>query len=149
MLSGMTVVNSPDFVSFTDMDLLCALTSSRRRPNLLVDCVDAEAEGVLARLRALADAPFVMCELPGPLELPSGGRGTLLLNDAAELTIEQQITLFDWLPWHGAVQVISVTHHRVIHLVREGRFLEGLFYRLNTISIIATGVRHHAEHTAL
>src|SRR5262249_27257723 len=99
MLCGMPVVNSPDFVSFSDMDLLSALMSSRRRPNLFVDCVDGNAEGVRFRLRALADAPFYMCELPGPLELPSGGRGTLLLNDVASLTIAQQITLFDWLEY--------------------------------------------------
>src|SRR5262245_23514604 len=130
MLCGTTVVNSPDFVSFSDTALLCALMSSRRRPNLFIDCVDGEAESVLVRLRALADAPFHSCELPGPLELPSLGRGTLLLNDVAALTIAQQIILFDWLQYRrGAMHVISVTQERLIDMVNDGRFLEGLFYR--------------------
>ena len=138
----MTVVNSPDFVSFSDMDLLRALTSRDRRPNLLVDCIAGGAEGVLAQLRELLLGPIHACELPGALELPSGGRGTLLLHDVAALTIAQQVTLFDWLQHRrGAIQVVSVTEERLMGMVCDGRFLEGLFYRLNTISITARGAR--------
>jgi transcriptional regulator of aromatic amino acid metabolism len=149
MLCELPVVNSPDFVSFSDTELLCALTSSRRRPNLFIDCTDGGTESVGVRLRALTDAPFYVCELPGPVELPSGGRGTLVLNDVAALTIAQQITLFDWLEqWRGAIQVISLTQKRLMDMVYDGRFLEGLFYRLNTISITGRGAREHVEHAA-
>jgi transcriptional regulator of aromatic amino acid metabolism len=145
----MTVVNSPDFLSFSDTDLLCALTSSPRRPNLLVDCANGSAEDVLVRLRALAHRPFFVCSLPGPLELPPGGRGTLLMSDVGALTIAQQVTLFDWLQHgRGFIQVISVTQRRLLDLVCDGRFLEGLFYRLNTISIRA-GAGRHVEHACI
>ncbi|HEY7287001.1 MAG TPA: sigma 54-interacting transcriptional regulator [Vicinamibacterales bacterium] len=138
----MTVVTSPDFVSFSDMELLRALTSCERRPNLLVDCVDGGAGAVLTQLRELCVGPFYSCELPGALELPQQGGGTLLLHDVAALTIAQQVALFDWLHQQkGPIQVVSLTQKRLLSLVCDGRFLEGLFYRLNTISITARGAR--------
>jgi len=138
----MTVVTSPDFVSFSDMELLRALTSCERRPNLLVDCVDGGAEAVLAQLRELCAGPFYSCELPGALDLPQQGGGTLLLHDVASLTIAQQVALFDWLHQQkGTIQVVSLTKKRLLSMVCDGRFLEGLFYRLNTISITARGAR--------
>jgi transcriptional regulator of acetoin/glycerol metabolism len=150
MLGGMTVVNSPDLASFSDVDLLRTLTSSGRRPNLLVDCVDHPVEDVLAQLSALCTGPFHTCLLPGPLRLPTTGNGTLLVHDLAALTVGQQVTLFDWLQHQRhAFQVISVTQKRVVEMVCDGRFLEGLFYRLNTISITAQGARGRAEHTVI
>jgi transcriptional regulator of acetoin/glycerol metabolism len=138
----MTAVNSLDFVSFSDMDLLRALTSCDRRPNLLVDCVDGAIEEVLGQLEVLSTAPLHMCRLPGQLDLPAADGGTLLLHDVAALTIAQQVTLFDWLHHRrGALQVVSVTQKRLMGMVCDGRFLEGLFYRLNTISVTARGAR--------
>ena len=136
----MTVVNSPDFVSFSDIDLLRALTTSDRRPNLMVDCTGGAADDVLDQLRAICAAPFYRRQLPGALELPPDGPGTLLLHDVAALTITQQVMLFDWLQHRrGRMQVVSVTEKRLMGMVCDGRFLEGLFYRLNTISVTATG----------
>lgn len=138
----MTVVNSPDFVSFSDMDLLRALTTSDRRPNLMVDCTGGSADDVLVQLRSICAAPFHSSRLPGVLDLPEEGTGTLLLHDVAALTIAQQVMLFDWLQHRrGRMQVVSVTQKRLMGMVCDGRFLEGLFYRLNTISVTARGVR--------
>jgi len=138
----MVVVNSPDFVSFSDMDLLRALTSSDRRPNLMVDCTQGCLDEVLDHLRAICMAPFHCCPLPGRLDLPTGSVGTLMLHDVGMLTIAQQVALFDWLQHRqGAIQVVSVTEKRLLGMVCDGRFLEGLFYRLNTISVTAKGNR--------
>lgn len=138
----MAVVNSPDFVSFSDMDLLRALTSCDRRPNLLVDCVDGSAQEVIDHLQSLCAGPIHRCALPGALDLPAQGSGTLLLHDVGTLTIGQQVALFDWMQHHrGAMQVVSVTEKRLMGMVCDGRFLEGLFYRLNTISVTARGSR--------
>ena len=138
----MTVVNSPDFVSFSDMDLLRALTSSDRRPNLMVDCASDSADEVVDQLRSICAEPFHFCRLPGPLDLPAYGAGTLLIHDVAALTIAQQVALFDWLHHRqGSMQVVSVTQKRLMGMVCDGRFLEGLFYRLNTISVTARGSR--------
>jgi len=139
----MNAVNSADFVSFSDMDLLRALTSCERRPNLLVDCVNSVADGVVEQLRDTCAGPFHCVDLPGDLDLPEDtASGTLVLNDVAGLTITQQVALFDWMHRRrGTIQVVSITRKRLIGLVCEGRFLEGLFYRLNTISVTARGAR--------
>src|SRR5262245_853100 len=94
---GMLVVNSPDFVSFSDADLLRVVTSGGRRPNLLVECTDRSAETIVDRLRVLCGPPVHICRLPGQLVLPSGGFGTLVLHDVAGLTIRQQVELSDWM----------------------------------------------------
>ena len=54
--------------------------------------------------------------------------------DIDQLTIGQQISLSDWLSHtRNDVQVMSITRASMTELIAEGRFLEGLFYRLNTI----------------
>ena len=51
----------------------------------------------------------------------------------------QQIELHDWLNVsRGAVQVVTVTSQPIWPLVEEGRFLEGLFYRLNVVTLEAS-----------
>ena len=79
--------------------------------------------------------------VPGPLELPAGGAETFFLHDIAALTEAQQITLYDWLNTRGRqAQVVSMTGSQILPLVESGRFHEGLFYRLNTITSVAGSV---------
>jgi transcriptional regulator of aromatic amino acid metabolism len=131
-------VNSLDLISFSDLKLLQALSGSERRPNLMVECGGSDADNVLRQFQLVSAAPVHSCRLPGALDLPAGGAGTLLLHDIAALTISQQVMLFDWLQHRrGDMQVVSVTGIRLMDLVRDGRFLEGLFYRLNIISVTA------------
>jgi transcriptional regulator of aromatic amino acid metabolism len=131
-------VNSIDLISISDIELLQALIGSERRPNLMVECGGVDADDVLRQFQLVCAAPAHSCRLPGALDLPAGGAGTLLLHDVAALTISQQVMLFDWLQHRrGDTQVVSVTNVRLMDLVRDGRFLEGLFYRLNLISVTA------------
>ena len=76
---------------------------------------------------------------PGPLQLPADRRGTLLLNDVAALSIEDQISLFDWLGGPaGDLRVISGTTTPMAPLLASGRFLEGLFNRLGNVQFDVT-----------
>jgi hypothetical protein len=132
---GMT---SPETVSFSEMALLQLLTAHRRRPNLLIMNKGAALESVLDRLTPVCRAPFLVCRLPGRLELPQVSDGTLVLGNVEQLTIGQQITLLDWLSRDGrSVQIVSVTGAPLPDLIAEGRFLEGLFYRINTVVVLA------------
>lgn len=135
----MTLVHAPDFVSFSDMPLLQSLTARKRPPNLLIVCADAALGAVLAQLQTVCGPPFHTCVLPGPLALPAESSGTLLLHDVASLTIDQQVALYDWMSERHDVQVVSVTGAPLLSFVQDGRFLEGLFYRLNTVCVVATG----------
>jgi transcriptional regulator of acetoin/glycerol metabolism len=134
----MSIVESPEFVSFSDMPLLCALTAQEMRPNLLVVCNNTSAADAVEGLETLCRGPVTSCRLPGVLTLPSRKQGTLLLDDVSELTLSQQIALFDWLSTKPAeLQVVSVTERSLLSLVLAGRFLEGLYYRLNTLCVLA------------
>jgi transcriptional regulator of aromatic amino acid metabolism len=139
----MVVMNTPDFLSFSEAALLRSLTSREHRPNLLVVCPDLISGDVLAELHASCTAPFHYCSLPGALQLPDPAAGTVVLHDVAALSLPQQIELFDWVGRHRRhVQVVSLTHQSLPDLVRSGRFLEGLFYRLNTVRVHATRESH-------
>jgi len=139
-LDAMVIMNPPDFVSSPEFALLRSLASQARprRPNLLVFCPDAIAGEVLRELRTVCAAPVHACALPGRLDLPDRVDGTLFLHDVAELTIAQQIALFDWLGRDGRrIQIVSITRAQLTERVENGRFLESLFYRLNGITLHA------------
>jgi transcriptional regulator of aromatic amino acid metabolism len=134
----MLVMNSPDTVTFSEMALLRLLSSRDHRPNLMIVNETATLEDVLHRLTGVVEAPVWFCQFPGSLDLQPNISGTLVLGDIDRMTIDQQIRLSDWLWRRGLdVQVVSVTRASMTELVADGRFLEGLFYRLNTVVIRA------------
>jgi hypothetical protein len=106
--------------------------------NVLVQCADMSmASGFDEMTELCAGTPYV-CELPGDLRLPDTSPGHLMLGDIATLTLRQQIDFYDWLDRFGpAVQVVSLTSVPLWPLVEQGRFFEGLFYRLNVVSLTA------------
>ena len=127
---------------FSDIELLRTLTTCERRPNLLVDCSERTAYDVVDHLRLLCQMPFHHCHLPGTLNLPSAECHTLVFHDVGRMTLTQQLAVFDWLQSEGRnIQVVSITEQPLVDMVHDGYFLEGLFYRLNTISITAMGTR--------
>ena len=143
-----TLAKSPDFISFSELPLIIAnstANSIKARPNLLVVCAGAAVGDVADQLRQLCAQPCLSCQLPGALHLPwPEMAGSLLLHDVAQLTIAQQIALSDWIvQQRGGIQVVSVTQAPLPALVQDGLFLEGLFYRLNTVTVRATKGRGH------
>jgi hypothetical protein len=136
---GMLAMNSRDTVSFSDFTLLRVLRSQNHRPNLMILNQQASLGSVLQQLSAVCQAPLWICQLPGALELPTANKGTLVLGNIDQLMIGQQIRLFDWLARKdNEVQIVSITPASMTQLIEEGRFLEGLFFRLNTVVIRAT-----------
>jgi sigma-54-interacting transcriptional regulator len=126
-------------VSFSEAGWLQFLISDRR-PNLLVSCHAGEIQAVAARLMSSCTPPLHIQRLPGRLVLPVDLACTLLLWDVAQLTLDQQIHLNDWMAVRRQqTQVISVTTTPLASLVEEGRFLEGLLHRLNVVSLFAQG----------
>jgi DNA-binding NtrC family response regulator len=72
------------------------------------------------------------------MDLPATKEGTIILADVATMTLSQQIALDDWLSDARAnVQAVSITFTPLRQLVDEGRFLEGLYNRLNVVHLDA------------
>lgn len=110
------------------------------RVNLLLMGPDNVIQNVLnALLPNLRASIQYWC--PGePLVLPLGAQpGTLILRDVGALTPEDQLRLLGWLEMTaGATQVVSTTTSPLLSRVDAGRFLDTLYYRLNTICVNVT-----------
>jgi hypothetical protein len=106
--------------------------------NVLVQCSGGSlAAGFEEMAELCAGTPYV-CLLPGDLHLPDTAPGLLMVGDISTLTLRQQIDFYDWLDrFADSVQVVSLTSVPLWPLVEQGRFLEGLFYRLNVVSLTA------------
>jgi hypothetical protein len=137
----MLAMNPPETVSFSDTTLLRMLSSRHHRPNLLIENKRAGLDSVLHQLCSVCESPISVCRFPGPLDLYAETGGTLVLANVDRMTIGQQLTLFDWLGRKGDdVQVVSITQAPIGALIADGRFLEGLFFRLNTVAIQAVNL---------
>lgn len=134
----MTNLYASDYPWCLEPLFMRSLNQRGRRPNLLVNCATSEVYQVASELMRWCAPPVLMCGMPGWLDLPSEPGGTLLLTKIEEMTLDQQIALFDWTTkTHPNVQVVSVATTRLDKLVKDGRFLEGLFYRLNVVQVDA------------
>ena len=131
-------MNVSSGVSFSEMSLFQSLISGDRRPNVMIIAAGHPVESIVDQFRTICRPPYICCELPGILDLRGCETGTILLHDVAELTTGQQIALFDWLNVpRRDIQIISVTRSPLHPRLVDGGFLEGLFYRLNTLSFTA------------
>ncbi len=83
--------------------------------------------------------------------------GTLFLDEIGELPLDVQPKLLRFLengeilplgeraPVHVDVRVIAATHRDLLHLVREGKFREDLYYRLQVIPVNIPPLRDRRE----
>ena len=134
----MTPTRPSVVVSFSEAGWRRFLAADRPRPNLLIVCASVEMEAVVSRVMSLCQGPVHARQLPGELSLPEELTGTLVLWDVAQLTRGQQMFLHDWITVRPPdAQVISVTTAPLLPLVEDGQFLEGLFYRINVVSLVA------------
>jgi transcriptional regulator with GAF, ATPase, and Fis domain len=91
----------------------------------------------------------------GRFEQANGG--TLFLDEIGDINLEVQTKLLRVLqemmfervgssePVQVDVRVIAATHQNLEQLIKEGRFREDLYYRLNVISIPVPPLRERAE----
>jgi transcriptional regulator with GAF, ATPase, and Fis domain len=98
-------------------------------------------------------------DMPGLLR--EADRGTLFLNEITDLELELQVKLLDALergivrPVGGRrefrvdVRLITATSRDIRTEVREGRFLEDLYYRLNIVELHIPPLRERPEDIPL
>jgi DNA-binding NtrC family response regulator len=104
----------------------------------------------------------ILFGLTGALEKRTGkfveaDGGTLFLDEVGELPLDAQVTLLGALqqgeidpigakqPVKVDFRLISATNQNLINLVREGRFREDLYYRLNVFPIWVPPLRERLE----
>jgi len=105
------------------------------RPNVLVIEPDAShRRRVVDKVLESSRTPVWRCE-SAPLALPGECVGTLLVQDACDLTGDEQRRLLDWIERHRATQVVTVAPRPLYPSVTAGTFLDGLYYRLNVLVV--------------
>lgn len=78
---------------------------------------------------------------PGdPLRLPEPGRiRTFVVREVGAMSGAEQVRLLSWLDHTvGRVQVVSTSNEPLLPLVEDGRFVNSLYYRLNTVCVDLT-----------
>jgi hypothetical protein len=123
----------------TDPLFFLWVASQRPGKHFLVRCDPGGFDALAAHAITLCAAPVRWYRLPGPLYLPQDKHGTLLLNDIASLTLQNQIALYDWLGRAaGDLRVIAGTTASMASLIAHGKFLEGLFNRISDVQFDLT-----------
>ena len=129
-----------DLETLLDTAPLGMLDSGAARPNVLITCLPDELLVIQSRLERVAVQPVHTCVVGVSLEWPSLTSGTMIVRDLAELTMPQQIALYDWLTERaGQVQVLGLTTAALAPLVERGLFLQALYSRLNLLQATSAG----------
>jgi transcriptional regulator of aromatic amino acid metabolism len=110
------------------------------RVNLLLIHAAGVPRTVLQSLVQDPDEPIASW-CPGErLVLPPAARaGTVILHDVGALAHDDQRRLLEWLEGaRGRAQVVSTTPATLLPHVHAGKFIDRLYYRLNTVCVDMT-----------
>ncbi len=107
------------------------------RVNLLLVGPDGIVENVLDMIRPDLAKPIVTWHGGSRLRLPAAGSlSTVVLREIPALVPEDQIRLLEWLDdLSPRAQIISTASAPLLPPIQCGRFLEALYYRLNTVCV--------------
>ena len=106
------------------------------RANVLLEGTDQAITRVLTVLTPHLKYPIQACPHWPPQAIPR--EGTIILRAVETLTTDEQRNLILWLDGAGSqVQVVTAVSIPLFQRVREGKFLDALYYRLNTLYITA------------
>jgi hypothetical protein len=110
------------------------------RVNLLLTGTDGVISNVLDTLLPDLDEPIARWSSGERLVLPTSVRpGTLILRNVGALAHDDQLRLSEWLAKApGRTRIVSTMVTPLWSRVQSGTFLEGLYYRLNTVSVDVT-----------
>jgi Sigma-54 interaction domain len=109
--------------------------------NLLLIGVDRSVWTNILATRLVDVREPVALWTPGQrLVMPPPGRtGTMILHDVDQLSQSDQLYLLDWLERAaGRMQIISTTVAPLLPRVQAGKFIDTLYYRLNTVFLDLT-----------
>jgi len=110
------------------------------RVNLLLMGGDDVVQPLVESLAARFHQPVGTWSPGERLVLPPADRtGTMVLNDVGALALQDQIQLLEWLGTAiGRTQVVSTTPAPLLPRVESGKFIDTLYYRLNTVCVDTT-----------
>lgn len=139
-----------------------ALSPRAREPFVPVNCGAIPADLLASELFGHERGAFTGAIVRRKGRFEIAGRGTLLLDEIGEMSPDMQVKLlrviqereFERLGSQGGTiaveaRIIAATHRDLRELVREGRFREDLYYRLNVLPIELPPLRERGEDVLL
>jgi hypothetical protein len=110
------------------------------RTNILIvgDMAVSERNEVLRTVKQQRGLDVFHAQRPSEFVLPKRGDVILVLDDACELSRFDQNRLLGWMGRNQGL-VVSFASRSLYGVVCEGRFVERLYYQLNTFCVMLTG----------
>lgn len=132
----------------------------RTLPFTVINCVGLSRELLESELFGHEKGAFTGADQlkKGKMELANGG--TVFLDEIGDVSSELQTKLLRFLqerefervgglsPIRVDVRIIAATNRNLDELIREGRFREDLYHRLNVIAIVLPPLRERKEDIA-
>ena len=102
--------------------------------NVLLEGTRRATEMAVVLMKPHLKKPFFWRRPGEAFEVHCGRRGTIILEDVATLSSDEQVKLRSWLDEsRPPVQIVATTTSPLYPLVESGRFDGGLYYRLNVM----------------
>ncbi len=131
------------------------------KPMVCLNCGAIQETLLLSELFGHEKGAFTgaLTQKVGLVELADGG--TLFLDEIGEMGIEAQTKLLRFLqdgqayrlggksPLELDVRIIAATNRDLPSRIKEGKFREDLYYRINTVSLLLTPLRQRPNDVAL
>lgn len=125
---------------------------------LTINCAAIPEELLESELFGYAPGAFTGAKKGGKKGLiPSAGQGTVFLDEIGEISLKNQTKLLQLVQDHqfipvgsdrlqsADVRVLAATNQDLKQLVREGKFREDLYYRLNVVELNVPPLRERPE----
>lgn len=157
LITGETGVGKTEFVKALHAH------SARARHNLISVNCGALAKNLLeSELFGYASGAFTGANSKGYMgRIRLADKGTLFLDEIGEMPVEAQCRLLTVLQektvmpvgslqsYHVDIQVIAATNQDLPELIRQGRFREDLYYRLNGLTVSLPALRDRVDRCEL
>jgi DNA-binding NtrC family response regulator len=137
--------------------LLHVLSARADEPFVEVSCAALPETLLESELFGYERGAFTGADRPRVGRFEQASRGTLLLDEIGETTLATQVKLLRVLEerefhrlggvetLHTGARIVAATHRDLALAVREGRFREDLYYRLDVLSLSLPPLRERRE----
>jgi tetratricopeptide (TPR) repeat protein len=127
------------------------------KPYIVFNCASVPRDLFESQLFGFRKGAFTGATADSPGVIRAADGGTLFLDEIGELPLDTQPKLLRFLenaevtalgeqkPRRVDVRVLAATHRDLDKLVRDGRFREDLFYRLNVVPLHVAPLRERKE----
>lgn len=135
-----------------------AASNRRYAPFVKVNCAAIPEHLLESELFGYAEGAFTGAKKGGQLgKFEQAHTGTIFLDEIGDMPLSMQVKLLrilqerELVPLGSAtpkavdVRVVAATNSNLEHLVREGKFREDLYYRLNVVALTIPSLRERME----